>query len=451
LPLPRPAHLRLAGVTAAGLALLAALAAFLLLYLRFPAGWSPVVGRAPRIGAVFEAVFPYPTVSLSPAAFRRAAIGLVVAMWALYAGAIYLMRRESGAAERRRLLALVIGSCAAMHVVLVLLPPVLSTDLYRHALFGKLILSGDSPYLLPADALKGDVLWPYAGWTHLRSHYGPTLLWLATGATALGGGGPVGTAIAFKVMVGLLNAGACYAVWALARMNDGDDGLEALALYAWNPLVLLEAPGQAHPDAIVIALGLLGVLHWWRGRPAIGVALLLASAAVTYVAGVLLALAVVKIIAETARGRRLAVGGRLLGAAALVGLGLYGPFLGSGGLFQQAGELIAGNRSFQAAAGGSAAPPPFVALVILAGGLVAALVVAARARRPYVLELSAALITFFMLFCLRLRMPWYFMTGIAFTAAGAPTTSNRALRLVTLFLGVLAMFLYGAIVSVGNS
>jgi hypothetical protein len=48
-----------------------------------------------------------------------------------------------------------------------------------------------------------------------------------------------------------------------------------------------------------------------------------------------------------------------------------------------------------------------------------------------------------MLFVMWWRMPWYFVTGIALAVPAAPSRTSGALRLVTLFLGLLAMFLYG--------
>src|SRR5688572_9219390 len=62
------AALRLAGIAAAGAVLIALVSAFLLLYLHVPRGHSPLIGWAPKIGAVFLQAFPYPGVRLGPAA-----------------------------------------------------------------------------------------------------------------------------------------------------------------------------------------------------------------------------------------------------------------------------------------------------------------------------------------------------------------------------------------------
>jgi hypothetical protein len=440
----------LAGVAGAGVALLAALAGFVLLYLRVPPGWSPVIGRAPRIGAVFEAVFRYPTVSLSPLGFRRASIGLVLAMWALYAGAVFLISRAREAQERRRLLALVSGLCLVMHVVLVLVPPVLSTDLFFYALSGKLTLTGLNPYLTTLDTLSADPLFPYASWQHLRNHYGPAFLWIAAGATRLGGGGPLGTALAFKAVAAACNLVSCWAVYQLAR-GDQDDGLHALALYAWNPLVLVESAGSGHSEAMMLMLALTGLVLLRRGRLATGWVALLAAAATKYLIGVLSLLVAVHTVARTQPGRRLVTAAKLAGVGALTLALLYLPFWRGLAVFGPALDILFKGRALQAGVAPVAGDRPVVPLIVFVVLLAGAVVVAARSARDRTLELSAALSTYFILFVMWWRMPWYFVTGLTLALPAPPSRTSGALRLVTLFLGLLAMFLYGLLAPDGSA
>ena len=420
--------------------------AFFLLYLRVPPGQSPLVGRAPLIGAVFERFLPYPTLPLGLDAFRRTCVGLVLAMWAAYGGAVFLVSRSTGAPDRGRLLQLLTGLTLVAHVVLVLLPPVFSTDLFFYGLFGKMILAGGNPYLAPADSLSGDPLWAYASWTHLRSHYGPTFQWVSTGAAWLGGGGPLGTALAFKAVFALFNLLACWTVWRLARLRPGDDGLGALALYALNPLVLIEGPGQAHSEGIMIPLALLGLLLWLQGRPLTGFAALIASAAVKYITGVLALLVAVKMVAEAPPGARLKTAGGLLGVSLLVGIALYAPFSGGGAVFDAAINLVVMGSSLDRSRYGEPPATPVAGLIVFAVALVVAVPLAARLARPYLLDLTAALVSLFVLLVLWWKMPWYFVTAMALTIPGGPTRSIRALRLLALLLGLLSTFLYCTLV-----
>jgi hypothetical protein len=451
-PGPRQSGLRLLFLGGAGAAIGALLAAFFLLYLHIPAGWSPITGYAPRIGEVFLRAFPYPTVSVEPMAFRIASLALLLPAWGAYVAIAFVLTRTRDPGERRRAFLVVATTCVAAHVALALVPPVFSTDLYRYGLFGRMTtVYGLNPYTTPAHALASDPLWPYAGWRHLRSHYGGTFLWVASAAAALGGGGPVGTALAFKAVMALFNLIACWAVWRLARETGGGDGLEAFALYALNPLVLAESAGSAHPDAIMMAFLLLGAWLWWRGRTTAGFALLVVSAAVKYMTGLFAILAAIHTVFAAERGRRLAVAGKLLLVSAAVLLVIYAPFLRGGAVFSTAVEVILRGRSLAEELQSAPADPPVVPLALFALLFLGALVIASRGQRTHVFELTAVLVTFFVLFALRWRMPWYFITGCTLALVASPTPTNRALRVVTLFLAFLAMLLYCAVVPLGSA
>jgi hypothetical protein len=302
-------------------------------------------------------------------------------------------------------------------------------------------LTGQNPYLTTLDTLSADPLFPYASWQHLRSHYGPAFLWIAAAVTRLGGAGPLGTALAFKSLAAACNLVSCWAVYQLAR--DDDDGLQALALYAWNPLVLVESAGSAHSETMMLTLALTGLVVVRRGRLKSGWVLLLASAATKYISGVLALLVGVRTVARAAPGRRLATAGKLAGVAALTLTLLYLPFWRGLAVFGPVVDVLFKGRALQAGVAPVVEERPIVALVIFAVLLAGAVVIVARSARDQTLELSAALVTYFMLFVMWWRMPWYFVTGIALAVPAAPSRTSGALRLVTLFLGLLAMFLYG--------
>jgi hypothetical protein len=440
---------RLLALAVAGAALIGLLVAFFLLYLRLPAGWSPIIGTAPAIGAVFLDAFPYPTVSLGPRAFRIAALTLVLAAWAFYGVIVLVLSRMVDPAARARALRLVIILAAVGHVLLVLMPPVLSTDLFRYALFGRMVTVYDlNPYATQAHALSGDPLWQFAGWRHLRSHYGATFVWLSALTTWLGGPGPIGTAIAFKGLSAVFNGVACWGTWRLARETGGRDGLVPLALYAFNPLVLIEGPGSGHPDSVMLALALVGTALWWRGRTTGGWVLLVASAAVKYMTGLLAVLLAVHAVTASDRGKRLALVARLAAVAAAVLLVLYGPFLGGAGVFGTALQVVMRGRTLEQGRELEPDDTPTAALAIFGALLAGALVIGARASRHHLIELTVVLVSFFVLFALRWWMPWYFLTGLALAIAAAPTPTSRILRPLTLLLAFLASLLYCALVPV---
>src|SRR5207247_2788617 len=121
----------------------------------------------------------------------------------------------------------------------------------------------------------------------------------------------------------------------------------------------------------------------------------------------------VKSVAEAAPRRRLAVLGAIAGVTVLLVAAFYGPFWRGGAVFAASFDVVFRGRANLAGRELAAADTPVVALAIFTLLLLAAMVVTARTARPRLLELSAVLVTFFVLFALRWRMPWYFMSGLA--------------------------------------
>jgi hypothetical protein len=390
-------------------------------------------------------------VSLEGPAFRCAAVGLLAGMWAAYGVALLCLQRISERLERRCALLVVAGLAVAAHVLLVLLPPVLSTDLYQYGLFGRMVTRYHlNPYLTAPNAISGDPLWPYAGWRHLSSRYAPLFVWISAALTAIGGGGPIGEALVFKSAAAGSNLIACWAVRRLAIAAGSEDGLWETGLFALNPLILAESAGSGHPDSMMIALAFLGLLLGLRGRPVAGFAVLLLSAMIKYVTGVAaVLLAVQAIFAERGAAQRALMSARLAGVAVVLLAILYGPFWAGLHTFSAVANLATHGSSYQYSQtpGGIERP---VALAIFLGLFVAAAVMAARLPRVRLVELSAALITFAMVFVMVWKVPWYFVAGLALSLAAPPTATNRLLRLVTLFLGILAMLAYGALWPTGR-
>ena len=89
----------------------------------------------------------------------------------------------------------------------------------------------------------------------------PRVGMLAGTVVQWGFAGQVDGALAFKVL-----AFAAYALglWVVAWGTNCR--AEAVLLFAWNPLVLLEGPGNGHNDLLMIVLAALAVAVWQRRR-----------------------------------------------------------------------------------------------------------------------------------------------------------------------------------------
>ena len=301
--------------------------AFNLLYLFVPAGLSPLHGFAPEIGAAYGRWLPRASFAPTPAAFARASAALQAGMWLAFLAAVFVAARLRDGAAEKAAFKLAAAAAAAIALALLLTPPALTRDLYHYALFGRMIVTrGLNPYVTPGNALADDPLWALASWHDYPTHYGPVFTGLSVVAAWIGGGGPVGTALAFKALAVAGGALAAWSATALAR-RDRRSGLLPLLLMTWNPLALIETAGNGHNEMVMIGLALLGMVVSARGRAGAGFALVVASAHVKWITAALAGLMVVARLRELdgtrARARAL---GRFAAIAAAVTAAVYAPF-----------------------------------------------------------------------------------------------------------------------------
>ncbi len=151
------------------------------------------------------------------------------------------------------------------------LPPTLSEDLWRYLWDGKVAAAGSNPYrLAPEDPqlqpLRGE-LWQRVAHREVPTVYPP----LAVAVASIAARSPR-PAVAWKALV----AGADLATCALLLRVAARRGLGAwrAALYAWNPLVVLETAGMGHLEGLAVlpAAGTVALLLPPRPRAAAAVA-----------------------------------------------------------------------------------------------------------------------------------------------------------------------------------
>ena len=447
----RAGPLRLTILAMIGVLIVTASVVFVLLFLDVPKGWSPAPGFAPLIGDVYQRALSFPHHELTPDQYTYASMGTLLAAWTLWGAGLWLLARTKEPVERDRALLIVAVVAVTGRALLVLLPPVTSADLYRYALFGKMIAFHHlNPLVTPANVLTGDPMLTYTSWPSQSSLYGPTFLWIAAMVARLCGDQLIATGVAFKAVSAAADLAVCWALYRLARRTGSDDGLGALALYAWSPLALVESAVGAHVESLMMALALGGLLLAERKRVEGAFALFLMSAAVKYVSAIVGVLYFVHAVAaEPDARRRLACGVRLLATAAVVLAALYAPFWEGPDMLSLAVEHLAGGRNL-APSGDPvrSAPAVVIAGVALLAG--ASLVVVARGRLERVAEMSAAVILAYLLFVFQYKFAWYFLSPLALTAAGARTPTNRVLLMLSVTWGLLLMFTYAVLFNVAH-
>jgi hypothetical protein len=223
----------------------------------------------------------------------------------------------------------VLGVVSA-HLLLLLAPPLFSTDVFGYINYGRLgALHGLNPYAaVPADGPHGDPSFSLINWYHLSSPYGP-LFTLATYPLAY-----LSLPVAFWVLKLLLVAadlGVLALVWRCASLLDRNPAW-AVAFVGLNPLVLLWMVGAEHNDSLMMLLVMVSVYFTllrgarWHGAAA-GAAIVAAAAIKPS------AVALLPLILVAGQWRWKLVGMALaavaIGGASLAAFGPHGPSLGA--------------------------------------------------------------------------------------------------------------------------
>jgi hypothetical protein len=437
---------RLWALGAAGASLGLFVVGFDVLYLSVPAGWTPPYGFASDIAAAFESKYPVPRFDVSPPMFRVLAFSGLVGMWMAFLVALYLATDLSGEPSSRRAAQRIVAlEAGVIALALILSPPTLSKDLYHYAVFGKMLVSkGLNPYVAPINALGGDPLWALANWRELSTHYGPVFTGLSALAVVAGGGGVVGTALAFKALATAFGALMTWAVFKLAE-RDGRSGLVALLLVAWNPLMLLETAGSGHNDAVMMGLALLGVYVARRGRPHLGFAIAILSVHVKWVTAALVAMMTIERIRDRVDlGSRAREAAKLMGIAVITTAVLYAPFWASSLSLGSTGQLMGGLQGSRSGMAGVRVSPwsllSFVALAMIAG------TVTWRGGRALVLQMAAVVSLAFVILVFPWLFPWYLVPALALLAVGPPTLTNRALLAATTLVAAILMLRWAMLI-----
>lgn len=454
---PRPGdgqsdHLRVSALVAILAALLGLYGGLAVLLGSPPPGWDGMVGFSLPSAPLFRAFSGLPAVVLSRAGWSTAVALDLALLWALLGGGIAIQRgiTEKAARGRARLVVLA-GAAAMLGLVVVAVPPLLSTDLYRQAIYARMFRHGLNPYATTA-AASGDLLLAFANQTRTTTIYGPAYTWVSTLAAALVPDSALGVVLGWKTMSALAALGCILLAAPVARALGGDGAGEAHAdearlWLAWNPLLVLEAAGTAHIETLMMLPALAGILLLQRRQPMRGVALLALSTLTKWVTGVLLALAILREVRQAPPSRRLPVALRLAGVVALVYGLLYARFLP--GLFSTVGGIhtmaMHGAGVFGSADGGGL--PQWARLAGFAVALALVTPFATGGDGSRLVAVTTVVILLFVLVVVPWVFPWYMLAPIALAVVLPPGRWGLGLRVASLGLGGGLMLYYAKLVA----
>jgi hypothetical protein len=269
-----------------------------------------VAGSGLALVVACAALAAVPNLVEAPRAFL-ALFGLAFVAYA--AGLLAL-----SASPAARALVPVLVVAGACRLALLPSPPTLSTDAYRYVWDARVARAGISPYAHPPVApelapLRDAAVYPRLNHPTWQTIYPPAAQAFFRAVHALA----PDSMLAMKVALGAAELVGLALLVALLRTAELP--VSRVAIYAWNPLVLVEVWGSAHLDALAVS-GVIGaVLAAIRSRHALAAAVLALVTLVKLYPAALLPLLV-----------------RVAGPRVLVPFGVvialgYAPILGIGG------------------------------------------------------------------------------------------------------------------------
>lgn len=248
--------------------------------------------------------------------------GLLLLNLAMFLGYVCAVRGAGRLSPRAVLIAI-----GAVHALILLAPPLLSTDVFSYIAYGRIGSTyGANPYLHGPTSIRLDQLYSYidAQWVATPSAYGPLFTALSYILAPLSIAVNVFT---YKAIAACSSLAVVTLVWKIAQLR-GLDPVAAAALVGLNPLIVVWGVGGGHNDMLMLAIMMAAVYVLLQARERSGGGLIIAAAAVKLTAGLLLPFALVR--PGGARTRRALIGGVL---ASLVAVAAFsGVLFGTGPL-----------------------------------------------------------------------------------------------------------------------
>jgi hypothetical protein len=209
----------------------------------------------------------------------------------------------------------VLISIGVLHVVVLLAPPLFSTDVFSYQAYARLgSLYTYNPYLNGPHAIALDPIFPYIGakWAYVPSVYGPVFTAFSYLLASL----TIATSVfAYKSIAAVASLALVFVIWRCARLR-GIDPVRAAALVGLNPLLVLYGVGGGHNDLLMLLAVAGSIWAVLAGRGRTGGAMTMVAIGVKLTAGLLVPFAIAADGPRRGRGRR----DLLLGAG--VGLAL---------------------------------------------------------------------------------------------------------------------------------
>jgi hypothetical protein len=233
----------------------------------------------------------------APAAALLYALGIVL-LAVFYLGGAWATRHAAhapaGLSERSAQIIIIFPIVAML--ILLHLYPITSLASINQAIQARVLtVHHANPYLVPAARFPNDPFTTYDDAQNLLASSGPLWLLLSAAPALLAGNNLLALVLLEKLLPILFVLGCQRLVWVIATRTAPHHRWQALLLFSWNPLLLLEAVGNGHSDIALLCFVLLAC-HFllagprWLALPALALALLVNMLALILVPFFLVAL-----------------------------------------------------------------------------------------------------------------------------------------------------------------
>ncbi|HEX6975436.1 MAG TPA: hypothetical protein VF147_13620 [Vicinamibacterales bacterium] len=161
-----------------------------------------------------------------------------------------------------------VGLTAALALPVFVLPGLFSDDVYLYHLYGRTIATyGQNPIVMAPSAFSQDPFLHWVYWKDLPSAYGPLWLMVSAAISRLSGESLTAAVLGYRAVGLAVHLATTVAVWKVLRRVRPAEAVGGAIFYGWNPLVLVEAVGNAHNDVLVALFAVLLVaaatVHRW--------------------------------------------------------------------------------------------------------------------------------------------------------------------------------------------
>ena len=156
-----------------------------------------------------------------------------------------------------------------------------SYDLFNYIFDAKIItFYHENPYLKRALDFPGDPMLSFMHWTHRYYPYGPFWLVLTVPLSFAGLQIFLVTYFLFKFLATVFYFGSVYLIYKInKKINKGSEIFNTV-LFAFNPLVIIEALVSSHNDIAMVFFALLGFYLFLLRSRILGIASVIISAAI---------------------------------------------------------------------------------------------------------------------------------------------------------------------------